>query len=158
MIDQEAQAVVSSPEKPLVLASAQVMARFRRWFLCPPLCQRAGLVLTQLCVPAPRNVLTLPDSSDETSVLAPDTGAHISDKDLISTPPQRQQTEHVNLKVFITTTLEGIMATEENTHGGHTTVCHDDLRKVCRPVWDFSYPRTYQAPEISHASFHTTPS
>ena len=33
------------------------MAHFRRWFRCPPLCQRAGLELAQLLVPAPRDTV-----------------------------------------------------------------------------------------------------
>ena len=36
-----------------VRTSAQVEARYRRWFRCPPLYQRAGLVLAQLHVSAP---------------------------------------------------------------------------------------------------------
>ena len=47
-------------QKTPVRTSAQVMACFRRWFRCPALCQRAGLVLAQQRVPAPRDSLTLP--------------------------------------------------------------------------------------------------
>ena len=42
-------------QKPPVRTSAQVMARFRRWFRCPPLCQRDGLNLAQPLAPTSRD-------------------------------------------------------------------------------------------------------
>ena len=70
---------------PPVRTSAQVVARFRRQFRCPPPCQRAGLVLAQLRVPAPQDSLTLPHSSEKTPPLASGTGSQMSDKDSLST-------------------------------------------------------------------------
>ena len=46
-------------ERP-VLALAQAMARFRRWFRCSPLCERAGLVFAQIRGPFFFDSLTLP--------------------------------------------------------------------------------------------------
>ena len=53
-----------------VRTSVEVEARFRRWFRCPPLCQRGGLKPAQLRVPAPRDSLTLPHFSDKIPALA----------------------------------------------------------------------------------------
>ena len=67
-----------------VRASAPAVARFSRWFRCPPVCQRAGLGLAQLRVPAPRDSLTLPHFSDKTQAWALGTRSQISGKDSLS--------------------------------------------------------------------------
>ena len=68
-----------------VWTSAQVEARIRRWFRCPPLCQRAGCQLAQLRVPAPRDSWTLPQVSDKTPASASGNGPSIPDKESLST-------------------------------------------------------------------------
>ena len=65
-------------QKPPVQTSAPAAARFRRWFGCPPLCQRAGLVLPQLRVPAPPDSLKSSHFSDRTPPLASGTGAPLT--------------------------------------------------------------------------------
>ena len=64
-------------QKPPVWTSAPAAARFRRWTHCPPLCQRPGLELAQLRVPAPRDPWTPLHSPDKTPPLASGGGARV---------------------------------------------------------------------------------
>ena len=53
-------------EKQLVLTWTQAVARFRGWFRCPPLCQRAGLELAQPLAAVPREPFRSSISWDQT--------------------------------------------------------------------------------------------
>ena len=68
-------------QKPPLPNSAPAMTRFRRWTHCPPLCQRAGLELAQLRVPALRDSRTPLHSLDRTLPFALGTTSWIFSKD-----------------------------------------------------------------------------